>query len=95
MSKEARESLDPAYQEAIDQAVIEAIEYMRPQLDQIDRDNKKILEDGGMAIFEYDNSFFDEILALTAVQNVYYEINNKQINGLGTLLIAGTEKTPT
>lgn len=92
MSKEAWESLDPAYQEAIRQAVADAIAYMRPQLEQIDKDNKKILKDGGMTIIEYDNSFYDEILALPAVQNVYDDINNNQINGLGTLLVNELDK---
>ncbi|MBO4330438.1 MAG: TRAP transporter substrate-binding protein, partial [Oscillospiraceae bacterium] len=35
MSKECWESLDPAYQAAIEQAVADAIAYMRPQLEQI------------------------------------------------------------
>ena len=60
---------------------------MRPQLQKIDVDNKKILADGGMTIIEYDDSFFDEILALPAVQAVYDDIDNNQINGLGTLLV--------
>lgn len=87
MSKEAQESLDPAYQDAIEQAVADAIAYMRPQLEQIDVDNKKILEDGGMTIIEYDAAFFDEVLAIPAVQAVYDDINNNQVNGLGTLLV--------
>lgn len=92
MSKETWESLDPAYQAAIEQAVEDAIAYMRPQLEQIDADNKKILEDGGMTIIEYDASFFDEILALPAVQAVYDDINDNQINGLGTLLVSELSK---
>ena len=92
MSKEAWESLDPAYQAAIEQAVADAIAYMRPQLEQIDADNKKTLEDGGMTIIEYDASFFDEILSLPAVQAVYDDINNNQVNGLGTLLVGELSK---
>ncbi|MCR4770993.1 MAG: TRAP transporter substrate-binding protein [Oscillospiraceae bacterium] len=87
MSKDAWESLDPAYQAAIEQAVADAIAYMRPQLEQIDKDNKKILEDGGMTVIEYGADFFDEILALPAVQAVYDDINDNQISGLGTLLV--------
>ena len=87
MSKEAWDSLDPAYQAAIEQAVTEAIDYMRPQLEQIDKDNKQILVDGGMTLIEYDADFYDSILALDAVQAVYRDIDENQINGLGTLLV--------
>lgn len=87
ISKEAYESLDPLYQEALDQAVAEAIEYMRPQLEQIDKDNKQILVDGGMELVEYDEAFYDEILALDGVKALYEEIDKNQVNGLGTLLV--------
>ena len=87
MSKDAWDELDPAYQEALTQAVADAIAYMRPQLEQIDTDNKQILVDGGMTLIEYDDSFFDEILALDSVQALYTEIDENQVNGLGTLLV--------
>ena len=69
INKDAYEGLDPLYQAALDQAVADAIDYMRPQLEQIDVDNKKILADGGMEIIEYDDAFFDEVLALEGVKN--------------------------
>lgn len=59
---------------------------MRPQLADIDAENKKALEDGGMTIIEYDDSFFDEILALDGVQKLYEDIDT-QVNGLGTTLL--------
>lgn len=86
ISKEAYESLDPLYQEALDQAVAEAVEYMRPQLEKIDKDNKQILVDGGMTLIEYEDSFYDQILALDGVQALYKDIDENQVNGLGTLL---------
>lgn len=86
MSKEAWEELDPAYQAALVQAVSEAIAYMRPQLEKIDADNKKILEDGGMTIIDYDTDFYDSILDLDGVKAVYKDIDENQVNGLGTLL---------
>lgn len=86
MSREAWESLDPAYQAAIEQAVKDANAYMRPQLEQIDKDNKQKLADGGMTLIEYDADFYNSILALESVQAVYDDIN-KQIGGLGTLLV--------
>ena len=70
----------------------EAIAYMRPQLEKIDKDNKDILVNAGMTLIEYDNSFFDEILALPAVQQLYDDIDKNQINGLGTKLISALEK---
>lgn len=87
INQEAYEALDPAYREALDQAVAEAIDYMRPQLAQIDADNKKILEDGGMTIIEYDEDFYDSILNIAAVQKLYKDIDENQINGLGTKLV--------
>lgn len=87
MSQEAWGSLDPAYQTAIEQAVADAIAYMRPQLEQIDADNKQKLVDGGMTLIEYDADFYDTILSLDSVQAVYSDIDNDQVNGLGTLLV--------
>lgn len=81
-------NLDPAYQAALDQAVADAIEYMRPQLEQIDKDNKQILVDGGMTLIEYDADFYDSILAMDSVQAIYDDIDNNQINGLGSKLMA-------
>lgn len=85
INKEAYDALDPAYQAALDQAVAEAIAYMRPQLEKIDLDNKQILVDGGMTLIEYEDSFYDEILNLDAVKALYQDID-AQVNGLGTLL---------
>lgn len=85
MNKDAYDELDPAYQAALDQAVSEALDEMRPQLAEIDDSNKKALEDKGMKIINYDQSFFDEILALDTVQQLYKDID-AQVNGLGTTL---------
>lgn len=85
ISKEAYDELDPAYQAALAQAVAEALEEMRLQLTDIDTENKQALVDGGMTLIEYDDSFFDEVLALDAVQELYTSID-EQVNGLGTTL---------
>ena len=84
-------SLDPAYQAALDQAVADAIAYMRPQLKQIDLDNKQALVDGGMTLIEYDAAFYDAILALESVQKLYQNIDENQINGLGAKLQTALE----
>ena len=91
ISKEAYESLDPAYQAALNQAVAEAIAYMRPQLEQIDKDNKQTLVDGGMTLIEYNAEFYDSILALDSVKALYKDIDENQINGLGSKLQAALE----
>lgn len=85
MNKEAYDSLEPAYQAALDQAVAEALAEMRPQLSDIDAENKKDLEEKGMKVIEYENSFFDEVLALDTVKTLYTTID-EQVNGLGTTL---------
>jgi len=86
INKEAYEKLDPAYQAALNQAVSEALNEMRPQLTQIDTDNKATLEKDGMTIIQYDNSFFDEVLNLQGVKDLYAKID-KDVNGLGTTLM--------
>ena len=73
------------YQQALEQAVSEAIAEIRPQLTQLDEDSKQIMVDSGMELIEYDDSFFQEILALDSVTALYDQIN-EDVNGLGTIL---------
>lgn len=63
----------------------EALEEIRPQLADIDAENKQLLQDNGMTLIEYDDTFFDQVLALDAVQALYTDID-AQVNGLGTTL---------
>ena len=58
---------------------------MRPQLEAIDRDNKPLLQEKGMTIVEYPDSFFDEVLGMDSVQKVYSG-NDAATNGLDSLL---------
>lgn len=85
INKASWDALDPAYQAALEQAVSEAMEEMRTQLTEIDSENKKLLEDGGMNIINYEAAFFDEILALDGVQTLYSQINDST-NGLAQIL---------
>lgn len=78
-------SLDPLYQEALNQAVAEALAEMEPQLAQIDADNKADLESKGMTIVEYPAEFYDEVLAVSGVQDLYKSID-ETVGGLGTTL---------
>jgi TRAP-type C4-dicarboxylate transport system substrate-binding protein len=91
INKDNYEKLDPLYQQALQQAVSEAIDEMRPQLEKIDTDSKKTLEDGGMTITEYDDSFYDQVLALDGVKDLYKQID-ESVNGLGTTLQNELEK---
>lgn len=85
INKQAWDELDPAYQAALNQAVAEALTELRPQLSDIDVQNKATLEEKGMTVIEYDNAFFDEILNLDTVKKLYSDID-AQIGGLGTTL---------
>lgn len=85
INKDSWEALDPAYQAALEQAVSEAIAEMRTQLVDIDTQNKELLVENGMTLIEYDQSFFDEILAIPAVQDLYKSIDN-DTNGLASIL---------
>ena len=85
INKDSWETLDPAYQTALEQAVSEAIDEMRTQLVDIDTQNKELLVEKGMTLIEYDQSFFDEILAIPAVQDLYKSID-ADTNGLASIL---------
>ena len=86
INKDTWESLDPLYQEALQQAVDEAIAEVRSQLVDIEAENKALLEEKGMTIINYDQSFFDEIMALADVQALYEKIDD-ETNGLAQTLL--------
>ncbi len=86
LNKKKWESLDPADQEALTQAVAEATIEIRGKLADIDKDSKKTLKNQGMEIIEYPKSFFDEVLAQDGVKALYKKID-EETHGLGTILI--------
>lgn len=90
INAETYANLDPAYQAALDQAVAEAVAELRPTLEALDADNKAKLQDGGITLIEYPAEFYDEILALDGVKQLYADID-AQIGGLGTTLQAALE----
>ena len=69
INKDSWDALDPAYQEALQEAVNLAIEEMRVQLVDIDTQNKEMLVENGMTLIEYEPEFFEEVLAVPAVQS--------------------------
>ena len=92
INKEAWDSLDPAYQEALTQAVNQAIEVMKPKMLEMQEQQLQTLTDGGMEVIEYDQSFFDGILANEQVQALYTDISG-QTDGLSDTLVAELQKT--
>lgn len=66
------DSLDPLYQEALQQAVNEAAVEIEAQLTEINETNKVKLVEGGMELVEFEASFIDEVLA--KAQGVYDKI---------------------
>ncbi len=78
-------SLSDEHKKALDQAVREALDEMRPKLEEIDQSNKAILAKGGMTIINYDNSFFDDVLKIQGVRDLYKKIDNAT-QGLGSTL---------
>jgi tripartite ATP-independent transporter DctP family solute receptor len=91
MNKKAYDSLDPAYQKALNQAVTEALAEMRPKLADIDKKNKDDLKTKGMTIINYDNAFFAKILELPGVKKLYSDIDG-QVKGLGKALMDELKK---
>ncbi|HHW04260.1 MAG TPA: TRAP transporter substrate-binding protein [Thermoanaerobacterales bacterium] len=70
------DSLHPAYQKALKQAVDEAAVEIEARLVTIDKENRQKLVDNGMELIEFEASFVDEVLE--RVQSVYDSIG-KQI----------------
>lgn len=85
ISKASYDKLPAEYQQVLEQAIAEALAEMRPQLAKLDADSKKFMVDSGMEMIEYDNSFFQEILAMDSVRELYERID-RDVNGLGSTL---------
>ena len=86
INNDAWNSLDPLYKAALEQAAAEAIAYMRPLMKEVDTFHKQKLVESGMTLIEYDDAFYDGILALDGVKALSYYIDKNQTDGLGTLL---------
>jgi tripartite ATP-independent transporter DctP family solute receptor len=62
MNKNKFNSLDPAYQQAIKEAVAEASGVIAPQMASIDADNKAKLIAAGMTSIEFEPAFYDTLI---------------------------------
>lgn len=91
MNKDKWDSLDPAYQKAIEESLDEVRADLRGQLDSLDSDNEQAMVNAGVEVIEYDQSFFDEVLKLEGVQKLYSDISS-QTNGLSDTLISALAK---
>ena len=87
INKDAWDSLDPAYQAAVEQAAEEAIAYMRPLMQEVDRFHKQKLVDCGMTLIEYDESFYGKVLEQDGVRALYYYVDKNETDGLATVLM--------
>ena len=86
INNDAWQSLDPAYRAALEQAAAEAVAYMRPLMKDVDAFHKQKLVESGMTLIEYDDEFYDSVLALEGVRALRYYIDKNQSAGLGALL---------
>ncbi|WP_322152387.1 TRAP transporter substrate-binding protein [Paratractidigestivibacter sp.] len=85
ISEECWEGLDPLDQQAIEEAVAQATEQIRPQIAQLDEDATKKMTDAGMEVIEYDDSFFEEIANNEGVKKLNEDLD-EQTNGLLTVM---------
>ncbi len=91
MNDKLYKALKPEHRAVLDKAVAEALQEMRPKLEEIDKSNKAILEKGGMTIINYDNSFFSDVLAIQGVRDLYKKID-AATNGLASALEKSLEE---
>ena len=91
MNEKLYQALSPEHKAVLDKAVSEALQEMRPKLEEIDKSNKEILIKGGMKMIEYDNSFFTDVLAIQGVKDLYKRIDNAT-NGLASALEKSLEE---
>ena len=85
MNEKMYQALSPEHKAVLDKAISEALQEMRPRLEEIDKSNKEILIKGNMKMIEYDNSFFSDVLAVQGVKDLYKRIDNAT-NGLASAL---------
>ena len=92
INKECWDGLDPAYQEALTQAVAEATDTIKPKITELETQNIGVFEDAGAQVIEYGDDFFEQVLAVEGVQQLYADISS-QTGGLSDTMVAELEKT--
>ena len=89
MNKNTFESLAPAYQDAIREAVAKATADIAPNLGKIDTENRDKLLAGGMQNLTFENAFYDEII--TASKTVYDQIRKEIGDDIVDSLVSALE----
>ncbi len=79
-NKDAWDALDPAYQDALKEAIAQATQTVQAAQTADFEKCVGVMKDAGMEEITYEQDFFDEIMALDGVQKVYSDIS-KQSNG--------------
>ena len=64
---------------------------MRKRLSDIDFNNKNVLESSGMYIVEYDRYFFEDVLSIQAVKDLYSKIDT-ETSGLASALVKSLDE---
>lgn len=84
MNKNKFDSLDPAYQEAIKEAVSEATADIAAQMTEINDKNKAKLIESGMTSIEFESAFYDELIekSKTVYDNIRAAIGNELVDSL-------------
>ena len=91
INKECWDGLDPAYQDALNEAIAKATETIRPQITQLEEENLQVMRDAGVEVIEYDEAFFNEVLNNSSVKELYADID-EQTGGLSTIMVNELEK---
>ena len=84
MNKNKFDSLAPAYQSAIRQAVVEATAKLAPDMQKINDDNKAIMIQRGMTSIDFQPSFIDEVISRAdeVYRAIRAEIGNPIVDAL-------------
>lgn len=90
MNKEAWDSLDPKYQEALVEAIAMATEETMATQPDREAAATQTMKDAGMQEIVYDDSFYEEVLNLDGVKKIYSDIS-AQTNGLSDQMLEALE----
>lgn len=90
MNKEAWDSLDPKYQEALVEAIAMATEETMATQPDREAAATQTMKDAGMQEIVYDDSFYEEVLNLDGVKKIYSDIS-AQTNGLSDQMVEALE----
>ena len=91
INAEIYNNLSNEHKQVLDSAVSSAVQEMRKRLSDIDFNNKNVLESSGMYIVEYDRYFFEDVLSIQAVKDLYSKIDT-ETSGLASALVKSLDE---